>query len=166
MPSRLIGQWLRVEVHESILRLYLGRERVLDLPRARGRAAVIHFRDVVGPMLRKPGAFANYQHREQLYPSVVYRAAYDRLVQYHGQRPGVIEYLHVLKLAVEHTVEAVEKALEPWVANPTKWSAAQIRSVLVPTAVEVPCLATLSPDLTCYDELLEGTTGEEVANVG
>ena len=38
--------------------------------------------------MRKPGAVLNYQHREQLYPSVEYRAAYDRLVQDHGQRLG------------------------------------------------------------------------------
>lgn len=166
VPSRLVGQSLRVEVHESVLRLYLGRERVLELPRARGRAAVIHFRDVVGPMLRKPGAFLNYQHREQLYPSVTYRAAYDRLVQDHGQRPGVIEYLHLLKLAVEHTTEAVEKALEPCLAGPNKWRAADVRSALAPAAVEVPCLAALSPELMSYDELLSSVGGEEVACVG
>ena len=103
VPSRLIGQRLRVEVYESALKLYLGRERVLEVPRSCGdRGAVIKL--PVGPLLRKPGAFVNYQHREQLYPSVEYRAAYDRLVADHGERPGIIEYLHLLNLAVEHTV--------------------------------------------------------------
>ena len=72
---------------------------------------------VVGPLLRKPGAFVNYQYREQLYPTVAFRAAYDRLVADHGTRPGVIEYLHLLKLAVEHTVAAVEGALTPRLAG-------------------------------------------------
>ena len=111
VPSRLVGQHVRVEVHEAVLRLYLGRERVLELPRSRGREAVINFRDLVGPLLRKPGAFLHYQHREALYPAVACRCAYDRLVEDHGQRPGVIEYLHLLKPAAEHTVAAVEEVM-------------------------------------------------------
>lgn len=165
VPSRLIGQYLRVEVHESVLRLFLGREHVLELPRSRGRQTVINFRDVVGPLLRKPGAFAHYQHREQLYPTGVYRSACDRLVQDHGQRPGVIEYLHLLKLAADHTVPAVEKALEPKLASEKKWWAADVRAALTPTPIAVPSVATLSPDLSSYDALLSPSVGEEVAHV-
>lgn len=165
VPSRLVGQHVRVEVHEAVLKLYLGREKVLELARARGRAAVIDFRDMVGPLLRKPGAFLNYQHREQLYPTVTYRAAYDRLVCDHGQRPGVIEYLHLLKLAVEHTVKAVEEAMAPRLADSKKWWAAEVRAALVPAAVEVPRLAALSPQLESYDQLLSWEPTEEVGHV-
>jgi hypothetical protein len=166
VPSRLIGQYLRVEVHESVLRLFLGRERVLELPRSRGREAVINFRDVVGPLLRKPGAFVHYQHREQLYPTGVYRSAFDRLIQDHGQRPGVIEYLHLLKLAADHAVPAVEKAIEPKLASDKKWWAAEVRAALMPTPTAVPFVAALSPDLRSYDELLSAAPAEEVAHVG
>lgn len=165
VPARLIGQTVRVEVHESVLRLRLGPEAVLELPRVRGRAAVINFRDVVGPLLRKPGAFANYQYREQLYPTVAFRAAYDRLVADHGMRPGVIEYLHLLKLAVEHTVEAVEGALTPRLAGREKWRAAEVRLALAPASTTVPRLAELSPELLSYDGLLGLQSGEEVAHV-
>jgi hypothetical protein len=170
VPSRLIGQRLRVEVYESVLKLYLGRERVLEVPRACGdRGAVINFRHVVGPLLRKPGAFVNYQHREQLYPTVEYRSAYDRLVADHGERPGIIEYLHLLNLAVEHTVEAVQGALAPWMSGARKWRAADVRTTLRPALVVVPELAALSPELLSYDELLsrpsEKAENEEVADV-
>jgi hypothetical protein len=168
VPSRLIGQRVRVEVYESILKLYLGRQEVLEVPRARGdRGAVINFRDMVGPLLRKPGAFLNYQHREQLYPTVAYREAYDRLVQDHGQRPGVIEYLHLLKLAVEHTVEKVEGAMVTWMAGSRKWTVAEVRASLAPTQVLVPSVAELAPDLESYDQLLSGQEdSQEVAYVG
>jgi hypothetical protein len=167
VPSRLIGQRLRVEIYESVLKLYLGRERVLEVPRACGdRGAVINFRHVVGPLLRKPGAFGNYQHREQLYPTVEYRAAYDRLVADHGQRPGTIEYLHVLKLAMEHTVEAVQAVLAPWMTGTKKWRAAEVRATLTPAVVVVPELAALSPELISYDELLNHSDENgEVAHV-
>ena len=168
VPSRLIGQRLRVEVYESELKLYLGREKVLEVPRACGkRGAVINFRHVVGPLLRKPGAFVNYQHREQLYPSVEYRGAYDRLVADHGQRPGIIEYLHLLNLAMEHTVEAVQAAMASWMAGARKWRAADVRATLTPALVVVPQLAALSPELISYDELLNRPTeNEEVVHVG
>ena len=109
MPSRLIGHTLRVELHEAELKVYLGRDFLFCLPRLRGdRGALVDFRHVIAPLLRKPGAFIHYRHREALYPSAVFRAAYDRLVADHGERPGVIEYLQVLKLAAEETVEKVE----------------------------------------------------------
>ena len=168
VPSRLIGQRVRVEVHESILKLYLGRQEVLELPRARGeRGAVINFRDMVGPLLRKPGAFLNYQHREQLYPTVTYREAYDRLVKDYGQRPGVIEYLHLLKLAIEHTVEKVEGAMVTWMAGSRKWGVAEVRASLAPAQVLVPSVAELTPDLESYDQLLfEQEDSREVTYVG
>ena len=167
VPSRLIGQRLRVEVYESVLKLYLGRERVLEVPRACGdRGAVINFRHVVGPLLRKPGAFLNYQHREQLYPTVAYRAAYDRLVADHGERPGIIEYLHLLNVAMEHTVEAVQTAMAPWMTGSRKWRAVDVRATLTPALVVVPQLAALTPELISYDELLNRPVdNEEVARV-
>jgi hypothetical protein len=167
VPSRLIGQRLRVEVYEAVLKLYLGREPVMEVARACGdRGAVINFRHVVGPLLRKPGAFLNYQHREQLYPTVEYRAAFDRFVQDHGERPGVIEYLHLLNLAVEYTVERVQAAMAPWMKGAKKWRAAEVRAVLAPGPVAVPQLPALRPDLTGYDQLLQGQSGvEEVQHV-
>lgn len=158
VPSRLIGQRLRVQVHESVLKLYLGREPVLELPRATGdRGAVINWRDMVGPLLRKPGAFLNYQHREQLYPTVGYRAAFDRLVRDHGARQGVIEYLHVLKLAIDHTLEKVEAALAGWMAASRKWGAAELRAMLAPAESPVVRVAELAPSLEGYDQLLHGS---------
>ena len=113
VPSRLIGHTLRVELHEAELKVYLARDFLFCLPRLRGdRGALVDFRHVIGPLLRKPGAFIHYRHREALYPSAVFRAAYDRLVADHGERPGVIEYLQVLKLAAEQSVEKVEPVLQ------------------------------------------------------
>jgi hypothetical protein len=163
VPSRLIGHTLRVEQHEAELKVYLGREFLFCLPRLRGdRGALVDFRHVITPLLRKPGAFIHYRHREALYPSAVYRAAYDRLVADHGERPGVIEYLHLLKLAAEETVERVEAVLREQLTLPAKWRAVQVREQLIPVARKVIQLAGLTPSLQAYDTLLEG----EVAHVG
>lgn len=163
VPSRLIGHTLRVEQHEAELKVYLGREFLFCLPRLRGdRGALVDFRHVIGPLLRKPGAFVHYRHREALYPSVVFRRTYDRLVSEHGERPGLIEYLQVLKLAAEHGVEKVQAALETLLARAGKWRGAELGAVLVPAERKVVELPELLPSLAAYDALLEG----EVAHAG
>ncbi len=161
VPARLIGHTLRVELYEAQLKVYLGRDFLFDLPRLRGdRGAWVDFRHVVGPLLRKPGAFLNYRHREALYPSVLFRTAYDRLVADHGERLGVIEYLHVLKLAAEESVEKVEPVLREQLARPGKWRATAVRDLVVPPVRQVIELPDLTPSLHAYDRLL----GREVAH--
>jgi hypothetical protein len=157
VPSRLIGHTLRVELYEAELKVYLGREFLFGLPRLRGdRGALVAFRHVIAPLLRKPGAFINYRHREALYPSVVFRTAYDRLVADHGERPGVIEYLHVLQLASQTSVEKVGPVLQVQLARPGKWRASQLRDQVAPVTRPVIELASLTPSLNAYDTLLEG----------
>jgi hypothetical protein len=162
VPSRLIGHTLRVEQHEAELKVHLGRELLFCLPRIRGdRGCGVDFRHVISGLLRKPGAFLHYRHREALYPSAVFRAAYDRLVADHGERPGVIEYLHVLKLAAEETVGKVEALLEVQLKLSGKWRAKQLREQLVPASQTIIELSALTPSLSAYDQLLKG----EVAHV-
>jgi hypothetical protein len=157
VPSRLIGHTLRVELYEAHLKVYLGREYLFDLPRLRGdRGSWVDFRHVITPLLRKPGAFINYRHREALYPTPVYRAVHDRLVADHGERPGVIEYLQVLKLAAEASVERVESLLQERLKGPGKWRATDVRDQLAPPARKVIDLPGLTPSLEAYDALLGG----------
>jgi hypothetical protein len=161
VPARLIGHTLRVELYEARLKVYLGREFLFELPRLRGdRGTRVDFRHVITPLLRKPGAFLHYRHREALYPSPVFRAAYDRLVKDHGERPGVIEYLQVLKLAAETSVERVETLLGPQLATAGKWRARQVREALMPPETKVIVLPGWTPSLQAYDALL----GQEVAD--
>jgi len=163
VPSRLIGHALRVELYEPELKVYLGRDFLFCLPRLRGdRGALVDFRHVIVPLLRKPGAFIHYRHREALYPSATFRAAFDRLVSDHGERPGVIEYLQILKLAAEETVEKVEPLLRVQLARTGKWRATEVRDQVAPPARKVIELAGLTPSLKAYDALLEG----EVAHAG
>jgi hypothetical protein len=151
-----------VELHEAELKVYLARDFLFGLPRLRGdRGAWVDFRHVITPLLRKPGAFIHYRHREALYPSTTFRAAFDRLVSDHGERPGVIEYLQVLKLAAEETVEKVEPLLRVQLARSGKWRATEVRDQVAPPARKVIELAGLTPSLKAYDALLEG----EVAHV-
>jgi hypothetical protein len=80
----------------------------------------------------------------------------------HGERPGVIEYLQVLKLAAEESLGKVEPLLEAHLKLSGKWRAKQLREQLVPSSPKVIELSALTPNLAAYDQLLES----EVAHVG
>jgi len=156
VPSRLIGHTLRVHLHESELKVYLGRDFLFCLPRLRGRkGALVDFRHVIDSLMRKPGAFIHYRHRQALYPSTTFRQAYDRLVEDHGGRLGLREYLQVLKLAAQETVEKLEPLLKDQLSRSEKWHATDVRDLVSPPQGKCIELASLTPSLSAYDALLE-----------
>jgi len=110
VPSRLIGRELRALVYPEAVRLFLGDILVQEMPRIEPGARRISYRHVISQLLRKPGAFANYQYREELFPSVVFRQAYDVLKQKRAQRADK-EYLAILHLAAKGSEQDVEAAL-------------------------------------------------------
>ena len=117
VPCRLIGVKLLAQIGENEIVLLAGAREVARLPLSRGdRGAVIDFRHLISHLLRKPGAFAGYRWREELFPSLVYRAAYDRLERVGGEADK--RYLEVLKLAANEGVTPVESALEQLLATP------------------------------------------------
>jgi transposase len=160
VPARFIGRRLRVRVYEQHLEVYHGAEQIAKIGRVPGRQAVIDYRHVIQALLRKPGAFARYHYREELFPSSTYRRAYDRLVQDHGPRPGELEYLRLLKLTAELGASAVEGLLGELLGPDTPpWRAATLRGTLCPPS-RVELVEPLV-DLSVYDAFLR----EEVAHV-
>ena len=80
VPSRLIGTSLTVRVRAETLELYVGTTLTLTLPRLHGlHQQRIDYRHIIWSLVRKPGAFAAYRYREELFPSLIFRQAYDRL---------------------------------------------------------------------------------------
>jgi len=153
VPARFIGRRLRARVYEQHLEVYHGAEPVGRMPRLPGRQAVIDYRHVIQALLRKPGAFARYHYREELFPSSTYRRAYDRLVQDHGPGPGELEYLRLLKLTAELGRSAVEGLLGELLGVGTPpWRVGTLRATLCPS----PRVELVAPfvDLSVYDALL------------
>jgi hypothetical protein len=165
VPARLIGQEVKVEVYETELRVYVGRDCLCVLPRERGpRGMVLNYRHVIDHLLRKPGAFEGYRYREELFPRPTFRQAYDRLAAEHGARRGAVEYLRLLKLASDVNEDDLELMLVEYVCPPyPAWSVDQLRRVLQPPPVRVLPDLKLEPEWQSYDGLL--ASGEEVAHV-
>ena len=160
VPARFIGRRLRVRVSEQQVVVYHGAELVAELPRSRDRQAVIDYRHIIQALLRKPGAFARYRHREELFPDATYRAAHDKLVRDHGQRPGELEYLRLLKLTAELGSSTVAGRLSELVGEGSPpWRTESVRQFLCPSLVVT--LVAAPVNLAVYDALLGG----EVADV-
>ena len=84
VPSRLIGEWLRVHLYDDRLVLHHAQQVLLTLRRVHatsqsGRLRVIDYRHVIGWLVRKPRALAGLTFRDELLPSAQWRALYARL---------------------------------------------------------------------------------------
>ena len=99
VPAQLMGHTVEARVHPNVVEVRYRDQVVQTMPRLRKEDAHrIDYRHVIGWLVRKPGAFARYRYREDLYPCLTFRRAYDALVRTHGERADV-EYLRILHLA-------------------------------------------------------------------
>ena len=162
VPSRLIGEWVRVHLYDDKLDVRYGEKSQLVVERLHGRNGHrINYRHIIWSLVQKPWAFAQYRYREELFPSLVFRKAYDALLAKNSGRGADIEYLRVLHLAASTMESEVEAVLERLLAAGTLSSAAQVKAAVSPARPEVPALETPEIDLRDYDALLGA---EEVAS--
>jgi hypothetical protein len=152
VPSRLIGRTLMVRVRAEQLEGYLGTKLVVALPRLHGRTQhAINYRHLIRSLVRKPGAFAAYRYRDDLFPTVAFRRAYDRLC--HRSPTGADrEYLRILHLAATTSESEVEMALQLLEEAATLPTCEAVRELVDP--VPVPQLVLAPVNLHPYDHLL------------
>ena len=155
VPSRLIGTRLTVRVRAEVLELYVGTSLTLTLPRLHGRGQQrIDYRHVIWSLLRKPGAFAQYRYRDELFPALLFRQAYDRLQAAVPQQADR-EYLRVLHLAASTSQSEVELALSLVLESGTVPTSETVRALVeAPRPLVVPELSPVVLDLKLYDQLL------------
>jgi len=164
VPARLIGETVEARLGSETVEVWYGQRHIDTMPRLRGEGRhCIRYRHVIDWLVRKPGAFANYRFREDLFPTSRFRMAYDQMSA-HCASKASRSYLAVLHLAARESEVGVDDALrhlldheEPITLEAVKalvCSAGQIAPV---TAI---CVAAV--DLAAYDTLLS-TVGETEA---
>jgi hypothetical protein len=161
VPSRLIGEQVDVHVMAEYLEVWHGAALVERVERQRGRnRCVINYRHVIDWLVRKPGAFAAYRHREAMYPTSRFRRAYDALLAQCPARAAK-DYLRILELAAKESeagVDAVLGRLLEWGVpiTPTAVEERLRHDLGLPRAMDV----FITPvDLSIYDHLLENEEG-------
>jgi hypothetical protein len=156
VPSRLIGCTVQVRLHPDVVEVWYRNKLTERMPRLRGeRYHRIDYRHVIWSLVRKPGAFARYRYREELFPSLVFRRAYDALVDARGERADV-EYVRVLHLAASTMQSDVEVALEALLARGERPDFITVKALAAPEKPSIPVVHIPAPDLAVYDRLLAG----------
>ena len=156
VPSRLRGEKVRVRVYDERLEIYYAQEHQFTVPRLHGKGGHrINYRHVIWSLVRKPGAFERYRYREDLFPALTFRRAYDELAGHLPQRQAELEYLRCLQLAAETMECEVETALGLLLEEGRLPTAQAVKDLVRPERPVIPAVTIQVVDLRSYDSLLK-----------
>ena len=110
--SRLAGEKIKVRVFADKLEIWYAQRYIETLPRLRGENGHhINYRHIIDRLVRKPGAFENYCYKDDMFPTSLFRIAYDILRDTCSIRQASKEYLKILELAAKEGESLVNEAL-------------------------------------------------------
>jgi len=148
-------------VYDDRLEVYYGGIHQLTVERLLGEGGhKIDYRHIIWSLMRKPGAFERYRYREALFPTEVFRVAFDALQDtLASTRKADIEYLRVLHLAASTMECEVEAALRRVLAQGELPTSDRVKQLVSRQEPEIPAMKALVPDLEAYDSLLDQVAG-------
>jgi hypothetical protein len=110
VPSRLIGYTLKAYIYPEEIELYYGNKCLQKMPK-RDKGHAIDYKHIIDSLVRKPGAFFQYQYHDALFPRAIFRQAHDQLISLYPSKGHKI-YLKILQLAKLYGEQDVTAALE------------------------------------------------------
>ena len=159
VPSRLIGQRLRVHLHDDRLECFQGSTPILTLRRGRPQPSgkhghVVDYRHIIHSLRRKPMALLNLVYREQLFPRRAFALAFEALLAGLGERPACRAMVGILALAHERGCEAeLASALQAELDRGVLPDLAALIERFRPKDVAWPTVVVTLPSLTLYDQI-------------
>lgn len=159
VPSRLCGEKVKVHVYDERLEIFLGGAGQLVIERLLGRKKHrIDYHHIIWSLVQKPGAFARYRYREEMFPSRAFRTAYDVLCEHSGYSTKTdLEYLRILHRAASISETEVERALMEIMSGGDIPFAEKVKLLVQPESPEIPEMNPFDVNLASYDELLDET---------
>jgi transposase len=149
VDSRLIGERIDVRAYAEVLEVWYGGQMIERIPRLRGVGRHhIQYRHVIDSLVRKPGAFAHYRYQSDLFPSVLFRVAYDYLRE-HDPAGADRQYVKILHVAAQESEQRVDEALRYLIERGESITAERVND-WVKSPIEFDSL-----HLAAYDSLLE-----------
>jgi len=156
VPSRLIGEKVRVRRYQDHMAVFFHGVQQLDAPWiSREKAHNINYRHVIGTLVRKPGAFRNYRYHADMFPGESFRWAYDALCEDLDGRAADREYLQILHHAAQTMEADVAQALTAMRGRAEVPRLARVLGATRRRLPELPAMEAPEVDLHQYDELLE-----------
>lgn len=156
--SRLVGETVKVRVYADTLELWYAQRHIETLVRLRGENGhCINYRHHIDRLVRKPGAFENYCYKEDLFPTSLFRIAYDILRETGSIRQASKTYLKILELAAKEDESLVNEALRYLINLEEEIDFDKVKQFVESRQkVPAPTDVTVEPvDINGYDMLLE-----------
>ena len=156
VDSRLRDERVKVKVFVEHIEVWYAQRRIHTIPRLRGKQKHrIDYRHIIDWLVRKPGAFAHYRYRDDLFPTHRFRVAYDAFRSNAPLRADR-DYLRLLHLAARENEAAVDDALR-YLINQELPITPETVGEVVRSATTLPSpreVAIDHVDLRTYDALL------------
>ena len=110
VPSRLIGHRPKFRLYPERIEAWLGDVCVFEtvrgsVPAGKQRGKVIDYRHLVPTLKRKPGAFARWVLRDDMFPRAEYRLTWERLSEKLPERQACQVMVGLLDLAANGACE-------------------------------------------------------------
>jgi len=155
--SRLVGETVKVRLYADKLEIWYAQRHIETLPRLRGENGhYINYRHIIDMLVRKPGAFENYCYKEDMFPTSLFRVAYDILRDTCTIRQANKAYLKILELAAKEGESLVNESLRLLINFEEEISFENVKQFIdskqkppEPTAVHIEQV-----DINDYDMLL------------
>ena len=155
VPSRLIGRDVKVRLYDDRLEVYFRGQLQVRCERLLGRNGHrINYRHIIWSLVRKPGAFERYRYREDLFPTLIFRRAFDAITGETPSRATDLEYLRILHLAASTMQDEVEVALALLLEEGEAVTADAVKALLADDERDVPQLKAFEVALEDFDALL------------
>jgi len=157
VPTSLMGRTVTVRVYEWHLEVYFRQYLVEKMPRLVGQnRQQLNYRHLIDSLLRKPGGFRDYRYREALFPTPVFRQAWESLNRWYSPRKADLIYLRILRLAARTLESEVEAGLSRLLEGQVQWDETDLerRRPTEAQTLAVPELARSLVNLAQYDALL------------
>ena len=162
VPSRMIGENVRVHVYHDRLAFFIGQTLTNTLARVypkagQERGRCIDYRHIIHSLSAKPQAFRFLQFRDELLPTETYRKLWQHCDQQFESRDACKWIVGVLRIAMDHDCEErLGNELLASIDNNKPLPNLKALQERYLGYKPVPTIPARQQDLQSYDHLLQG----------
>ena len=162
VPSRMIGENVRIHVYHDRLAFFIGQTLTSTLPRVylkagQERGRCIDYRHIIHSLSAKPQAFRFLQFRDELLPTAIYRQLWQQCEQQFDAREACKWIVGVLRIAMDHDCEErLGSRLLAIIDNNKRLPTLKALQEGYLGKQPVPISPERQHDLASYDHLLQG----------
>ena len=163
VPSRMIGENVRVHVYHDRLAFFIGQTLTSTIARvypnvgSHERGRCIDYRHVIHSLSAKPQAFRFLKFRDELLPTETYRKLWLNCDQQFQSREACKWIVGVLRIAMDHDCEErLGNELIVQVDNNKPLPTLKVLQERYLGKQTVPTIPARQHDLNSYDHLLQG----------